>query len=192
VRSVGVFDNPVATLLVGAALGYAVAYAVHGTGTANRDWRVTRDRAGSGDVIATLNGLIEISKDGEQGFRTSADALISPEIKAFFHEAARRCAEGARQLQNQVRALGGDPEQSGTWSGSAHRGWVNLKSAITGKDELAILTECERGEDVAKAAYAKALKADLPPNVRSIVERQYQGVKQNHDRVRDLRNARRG
>jgi uncharacterized protein (TIGR02284 family) len=69
---------------------------------------------------------------------------------------------------------------------------VNLKSAITGKDELAILTECERGEDVAKAAYAKALKADLPPNVRSIVERQYQGVKQNHDRVRDLRNARRG
>ena len=42
----------------------------------------------------------------------------------------------------------------------------------------------------AKRAYESALKKDLPQDVRAIVERQYQGVKQNHDRVRDLRNAR--
>jgi len=32
------------------------------------------------------------------------------------------------------------------------------------------------------------LKLDLPEPARSIVERQYQGVIANHDRVRDLRN----
>ena len=73
---------------------------------------------------------------------------------------------------------------------SLHRGWVNIKSTITGMDEAAVLAECERGEDAAKRAYEAALKKDLPLDVRSIVERQYQGVKQNHDRVRDLRNAR--
>ena len=72
-----------------------------------------------------------------------------------------------------------------------HRGWVNLKAAIAGSDDLAILNECERGEDVAKAAYAAALKAGLPPDARSLVAQQYQGVRQNHDRVRDLRNAHR-
>jgi uncharacterized protein (TIGR02284 family) len=54
-------------------------------------------------------------------------------------------------------------------------------------DELAVLTECERGEDVAKAAYASALDEDLAPRIRRIVERQFRGVVQNHNRVKGLR-----
>jgi uncharacterized protein (TIGR02284 family) len=56
-------------------------------------------------------------------------------------------------------------------------------------DDHAILAECERGEDVAKSAYESALDKDLPVEVRTIVERQYRGVKENHDKIRDLRNA---
>jgi uncharacterized protein (TIGR02284 family) len=55
--------------------------------------------------------------------------------------------------------------------------------------EHAVLAECERGEDAAKAAYEAALQKNLPADVRTLVERQYQGVKANHDRVRNLRNA---
>jgi uncharacterized protein (TIGR02284 family) len=142
------------------------------------------------EVTSTLNDLIETSKDGEQGFRTCAEGVKTAQLKAVFIEAAQRCAEGAVELQNKIRTLGGEPKKSGSVTGSVHRGWVNLKSTITGMDEAAVLAECERGEDAAKRAYEAALKKDLPPDVKSIVERQYQGVKQNHDRVRDLRNAR--
>jgi uncharacterized protein (TIGR02284 family) len=55
--------------------------------------------------------------------------------------------------------------------------------------EDAVLTECERGEDVAKSAYEDALKKDLPADVRSMVERQYEGVKQHRARVHQLRNT---
>jgi uncharacterized protein (TIGR02284 family) len=55
-------------------------------------------------------------------------------------------------------------------------------------DEHAVLAECERGEDAAKSAYQAALEEDLPPDVKAIVQRQYEGVKENHDRIRDLRN----
>jgi uncharacterized protein (TIGR02284 family) len=48
------------------------------------------------------------------------------------------------------------------------------------------LAECERGEDVAKGSYQKALDKDLPADVRAVVERQYQGVLQHHDAVRNL------
>jgi uncharacterized protein (TIGR02284 family) len=116
--------------------------------------------------------------------------VLSADLKGLFHEAERRCGEGARELQDYVRALGGDSERSGTWGGYAHRRWVNLKSAITGMDELAILAERERGEDLAKAAYAMALKTQLPANVKSTIARQYRGVTPSHDRVRGLRNAR--
>jgi len=55
--------------------------------------------------------------------------------------------------------------------------------------EDAVLTECERGEDVPKSAYEDALKKDLPADVRSMVERQYEGVKQHRARVHQLRNT---
>lgn len=142
----------------------------------------------SKEVISTLNDLIETSKDGENGFRTCAEGVEDAKLKSVFEEAAGRCAQGAEELKSKVRELGGNPETSGSVSGSLHRGWVNIKSTITGMDDAAVLAECERGEDVAKKSYENALKKDLPADVRSMVQRQYEGVKQNHDRVRDLRN----
>jgi uncharacterized protein (TIGR02284 family) len=141
------------------------------------------------DVIATLNDLIETSRDGEEGFRTCADGVKSSQLKQMFQQAASRCAQAVNELQAQVRALGGDPERRGSVSGSLHRAWVDIKSTITGMDEAAVLAECERGEDVASKAYEDALSKDLPADLRSMIERQYQGVRQHQDRVRQLRGA---
>lgn len=141
------------------------------------------------DVIDTLNDLIETCKDGENGFRTCAEDAKRPDLKTVFLKGAQRCAEGARELQAEVQRLGGKPERTGSLAGSAHRRWVDIKSAITGKDDAAVLAECERGEDVAKASYQRALDKDLPPAIRTIVQRQYEGVLQNHDTVRSLEKA---
>jgi uncharacterized protein (TIGR02284 family) len=138
------------------------------------------------DVIDTLNDLIETCKDGDEGFRTCAEDITRADLKPLFIRAAQRCAEAARELQAQVQHLGGKAERSGSLAGSAHRRWVDIKSAITGKDDKAVLAECERGEDVAKESYQKALKKDLPAGIRAIVERQYQGVLEHHDAVRAL------
>src|SRR6266446_5641951 len=105
------------------------------------------------DVIATLNDLIEVSRDGEEGFGTCAEAVKNPQLKTFFEQKAQRCALGAAQLQRKVRELGGDPERSGSTAGALHRFWINLRSTLAGMDENAILDECERGEDVARRAY---------------------------------------
>ena len=141
------------------------------------------------DVIDTLNDLIETCKDGEQGFMTCAEDIKRPELKTLFGTMARHCAEAAAELRGEVQRLGGKPEKSGSLAGSAHRRWVDIKSAIMGKDDKAVLSECERGEDVAKASYESALKKDLPPHIRTMVERQFQGVMQHHDRVRALERA---
>jgi uncharacterized protein (TIGR02284 family) len=139
------------------------------------------------DIISTLNDLIETSKDGEAGFRSCAEDIRDAKIKALFEDRARSCNEAAIQLQQIVRSLGGDPETKSSLSGTLHRRWVDIKAAITGHDDHAILSECERGEDVAKRSYRNALDKVLPPEIRSIVERQYEGVLRNHDQVKALR-----
>lgn len=138
-------------------------------------------------IISTLNSLIETCKDGEIGFSTAADGLSSPTYKANFQQYARQRGDFARELQAQVRSLGGDPEQSGSMSGSLHRGWIDIKSVITGRDDHAILAEAERGEDAAVAAYEAALAERLPAAVAAIVQRQAGQVRATHDAVRNAR-----
>ncbi|CAN5757299.1 PA2169 family four-helix-bundle protein [soil metagenome] len=139
------------------------------------------------NAISVLNNLIETCKDGELGFKTAAEGLKSAAIKAKFLEYSRQRGEMVRELQSEVRVLGGDPEKSGSMSGSLHRGWLDIKSAITGKDDHAILAEAERGEDVAKSAFENALKETLPGTAQTVVHQQAAKVRQAHDAVRDLR-----
>ncbi|MGH8726634.1 MAG: ferritin-like domain-containing protein [Burkholderiales bacterium] len=139
------------------------------------------------NVISTLNDLIQTSRDGEEGFKQCAENASDPQLKSVFSECAQSCAEGARELQSEVRRLGGNPETGGSVGGAMHRGWVDVKGAVTGKDDEAILNETERGEDAAVESYRNALNSDLPDEVRTMVERQFEGVQQNHDMIRELR-----
>lgn len=97
---------------------------------------------------------------------------------------------GRRRAGADRPGLGGKPKDSTSFAGDLHRRWVDLKSLVTGKDEEAVLNECERGEDVAKHRYQAALEKPLPAEIQQVIERQYQGVLRHHDRVRALRDAR--
>lgn len=138
-------------------------------------------------AVSVLNNLIETCKDGEQGFKTAAEGLTSSDLKSKFLDYSRERAQMSAELRAEVRRLGGDPEQSGSMTASMHRGWVDIKSVITGKDDHAIVAEAERGEDVAKAAYESALKETLPASAQMLVQQQAAKVRRAHDEVRDLR-----
>jgi uncharacterized protein (TIGR02284 family) len=138
------------------------------------------------DVISTLNGLIETCKDGQEGFQAAAGGVKNLQYKHLFSEYAKQRAQFASELQAEVRNLGGDPEQMGSVAGALHRGWLNIKSLVTGDDEAAIIAECERGEDTAVNAYEEALKEGLRADIAPIVERQYHLIRQAHDRIRAL------
>ena len=143
------------------------------------------------DVIDILNKLIDTCKDGENGFRTAAEHVKSENLRSVFLERAESCRRGATELQEAVVRCGGKPDEHSSGTGTLHRGWVALKGMLTGDSDQAALNECERGEDAALARYRDAIKKDLPSDVMAIVQRQYEGVKRNHDQIRTLRDAHR-
>jgi len=141
------------------------------------------------EIRSTLNNLIETLKDGEQGFRESADKMKNTSYAATFRSIASERASAASELQAEVARLGGKPETSGSASGALHRGWIGLKAALTGGSDHSILEEAERGEDNAVKNYRDALSKDLPTDIHAIVERQYRQVQQRHNEVRAMRDA---
>lgn len=139
-------------------------------------------------IASILNSLIETCKDGQEGFRNAAENVKTADFKSLFSELSMQRQQFITELQTLVRGLGEDTEKSGSIAGALHRGWIDLKSAMTSGDEHAILAECERGEDSAVAEYRDALEhEDLPANVRSVIQEQAMRVQAAHDRVRDLR-----
>ena len=143
----------------------------------------------TGEIRTTMNDLIETLKDGEEGFRTSAEKLTDSALRTQFQSLANQRASFARELQSEVAAIGGEPATSGSTSGAIHRGWIGLKSALTGNDDHAILSEAERGEDSAVKNYLDALSKDLPTDIHSVIERQYQEIMNSHNQVRALRDG---
>jgi len=141
------------------------------------------------EVISTLNDLIETCKDGEESYKTCATdaAKRKSDLQTTFANLQHGCAVAATELQDLVRAEGGKAETEASVGDAIHRGWVNLKTALGGNNDEAVLVECERGEDSAKRNYSAALERDLPSQVRAVVERQYQGVLVNHMKIKTLR-----
>jgi uncharacterized protein (TIGR02284 family) len=144
------------------------------------------DSADNSDVVSSLNDLVETCKDGEKGFRTAAEGVTNAELATLFLNYAEQRAGFASELQAEVRRLGGDPETAGSSLGAVHRGWIDIKSAVTGKDEGAIIAEAERGEDHAVKMYREALEKNLPTAVQTVIENQYIHIRDAHDHIRAL------
>ena len=140
------------------------------------------------ETVDILNELIETCRDGEKGFADAAGHVENPAIRSFLEEQSRIRARFADQLQQEVRAMGGSPEEFGSTGGAVRRAWMDLKSAVGGGDK-AILSSCEAGEDSAVAQYRWSLEKLLPENTRSVVALQYESIERTHERIRTLRDS---
>ena len=139
--------------------------------------------------ISVLNDLIETVIDSADGY---SHAIKETETSRFSEIFARRGTERhtlTRQLQSQVRMLGGTPEDDGTVLASAHRMFLNLRHAVAGGD-TAVIDEVEAGEDHIKAKFEDAMaNKNVSPAIQMIIAEAYATVKEGHDEIRDLKHA---
>jgi uncharacterized protein (TIGR02284 family) len=143
--------------------------------------------------IRTLNSLIATTIDSVDGYTEAAKDADNSRYVQMFNSRASERRQAANALQSEVTRLGGTPEDDGTALAGAHRMFLNLKSAVTGQDDQAIVNEVERGEDHIKAKFEDALKDnDLSPETRSAIGQAWTSVRAGHDEMRDLKHALQG
>jgi len=149
----------------------------------------TDNRADIGDTT-TLNTLIGTLIDSIEGYQKAATDTTNTRFAEMFNARARERQQVLTKLQAAVARLGGNPEDDGTVAGSVHRGWINLKEAVLGKDDEAIVNEVERGEDYLKGKFEAARDhADLPAEARAAVEQAWASVRAGHDEMSALKQS---
>ena len=142
------------------------------------------------EEISTLNTLIATTIDSITGYENSAKDVDSERFREMFRQRADERQRVVEELRSEVRRLGGNPEDDGSFMGKTHQRFEDLKAAITGGDDKSIINEVERGEDYLKEKFETALNGDtLSGDARSVVERCYQSVRQGHDQISQLKHG---
>jgi uncharacterized protein (TIGR02284 family) len=143
------------------------------------------------DEITTLNTLTATLIDSVTGFEDAAANIEgSSRLQQLFRERASERRQIVEELRGEVRRLGGNPEDDGSFLGKTHQRFLDLKAAVMGRDEQAIVNEVERGEDYLKEKFETALESgNLSSETRQVVERAYQSVKSGHDQMSQLKHG---
>ena len=140
--------------------------------------------------IETVNDLIKTTIDSVDGYRSAAESADSGQFQSIFFERANERQRVAEDLRSYVQSLGAEPEDDGSILAGAHRAFMNLRDAVTGLDDNAIIAEVERGEDHIKAKFETALEDNnLGTETRTLISRNYDSVKSGHDQMRELKRS---
>lgn len=146
-------------------------------------------KADAGDTAA-LNTLIATLIDSVNGYQKAAADTDNRRYAEMFNARAQERQQAIARLQAVVARLGGNPEDEGSTAGAMHRGWIDLKEAVLGRDDRAIVKEVERGEDYLKNKFETVLdNKDLPAEAIAAVEEAWQSVKAGHDQMSHLKHA---
>jgi len=140
--------------------------------------------------ISVLNSLTKTTLDSMKGFEEAAKDAEATQFASVFAEFARDRSQVASALQAEVRRLGGQPEEDSSFLAAAHRTFMDLKQALTGKDDKAIVQEVERGEDYIKGKFEDALRDDdLSASAREVVQTAFRSIRAGHDRASALKHS---
>ncbi len=140
------------------------------------------------EILKVINDLTETAKDGTEGYRLAAEATDDADLKSVLTSYGQQRQAFLSELQGLAAAHGGEADASGSVVGTLHRGWLNLKQAISSKDRIAILTECQRGEEHAVESYEDALNTPLPESVIPVLRLQLNEIRAVLAKITELAN----
>ena len=128
-------------------------------------------------IVDTLQKMIEICHDGQQGYREAAEHVKDQRLKQLLSEVSLERAKFAGDLESEAVRWGEpDVDRSGSALGAVHRGWTDVKASLGGSDDT-ILSSMETGDTYAQKQYDEVIQdGKLPDDIVGIVRNQAQAI----------------
>lgn len=139
------------------------------------------------DIVDNLQGLLEKNYDAQKGFTKAMKNAKSNNLKHFLQKQAAQRSRFATEITDELRNLNEEPKESGSLAGDLHRAWIDIKTAVSGNEDEAVLEECIRGEKASAEEYNEKLrKSNFPPRISTVLQKQAAEINQTLSRVKRL------
>lgn len=144
----------------------------------------------SEEISKKTNGLIEKNNDAYKGFKKAAENAESSNLKSYLIEQAGVRRDFAAELSDALKSFNPefDPDTDGSITGSLHRTWIDIKTALSGDEDESILEECIRGDKASVDEYEEFLEnySIASQEIASTIQKQLQKIRTTLDRVSRL------
>ncbi|HZJ35528.1 MAG TPA: PA2169 family four-helix-bundle protein [Gillisia sp.] len=124
-----------------------------------------------------LQMLLQKNYDAEKGFKKAIIKTESDNLKEFLKRQAAKHNRFATELDKEIRSLNEHPKEEGSFTGKLSRAWMDIKVAVSGDHDEAILKECVRGEKNSAEEYKEALDENkFPPHLEQVLKKQLSDI----------------
>lgn len=140
-------------------------------------------------TVNVLQELNQFVNDRIEGYKHAAEASKNPAHQSYYKDLVNESNMFSNEINRNISKYGGERQESTTAKGKIFRGWMDVKSAVTGSDEEAIIEANLTGEEWAQKAYNDALdhRAELPEAIVQMVEKQKQTSLTTCERLRQMK-----
>lgn len=145
------------------------------------------------EIVDDLNELVKINNDRIQGYEKAIKDNEDSDLDDLFRHYVVQSQNFRSQLADHIVRIDGLAVSDATSTdvtSKLHRAWIDIKSALTGKDREAILGSVEFGENAAIEAYQDAIDKDhIPAYIKEDLHKQLTELQSALDRIKTLEKA---
>ena len=109
-------------------------------------------------LVDSLQEILQKNYDAEKGLKEVMLKAESQHLKKWLQKKAVERSGFANEIDGELRKLGAEPKESGSFTGDMHRVWIDVKTALSSHKDEAIFEECIRGDKASVDEYNKQLK----------------------------------
>lgn len=143
------------------------------------------------EIVEDLNDLVKINNDRIQGYEKAVEDNEDAQLDDLFRHYVIQSQQFRSQLADHIVRIDGTAVTDATStdvSSKIHRAWIDIKSAVTGKDRDTVLSSVEFGENAALEAYKDAIEKDhIPAYIKEDLMKQMSQLEDAYEKVKALR-----
>jgi uncharacterized protein (TIGR02284 family) len=145
------------------------------------------------EIVDDLNDLVKINNDRIHGYEDAIKDNEDTSLNDLFRHMVIQSEQFRSQLAEHIVRIDGKGVadfDSTDLTSKLHRAWIDIKSAVTGKDRSTILSSVEFGENAAVEAYKDAIEKDhIPAYIKEDLQKQLSELTAAYDKIKGLHTA---
>ncbi len=138
-----------------------------------------------------LNELLEKTYDAKKGFHKADENTDHSQLKNYFQRKSQERNGFGQELKAELNTFGEDIDEGGSFSGTAHRAWMDVKAMFSSDNEESMLEESIRGEKAALEEYNDILnETSLPESTQKILLKHKDAISNDLSTIKRLEDIR--
>ena len=136
-------------------------------------------------MLSKIKSLHQINVDSIEGWKVAIKDVEHTELQSMFRDIQSHREQQAAELASYLESHGAEVDHDTSFLSGVHRWWLDARQAISDRDNTAIVTEADRGEESILAKYRELVddEAVKASSLHPVLQRQHQQVEADHNRV---------